>query len=230
MKKIKEVFGVIKKIYKNPRGKAFLFFGVYFFFFLFLIITIRIGVNHNSNIEDKIPDTDDIIVIDNYKFNYNIYIDNDNYNYVGEVSGKISLFNYKDNQYYKTDSLYYLKKGDSLEVVDDPYIYHELFNIENLNTLLKLSTKESTTNYEDGRVVYNYLLSTTTIVKYIEMMEVDLDDVPNMISITYRDNVLEEVNIDVSSYGKYRKMCKESVKLSAKFTDHDKVSIRDISY
>lgn len=241
MDKLKEVKEIFKKISKTPRGKAFLFFGVYFFFFLFLIIFFRTGtnINYSSNTGNDNNDSyNEITWVDNYKYNYKVVIDDKTYNYSGIRIDEFNFIQYNDKNYYCNNEKCLIEKDkvineededDDMEEVANPCIYSNILNISNFKKLLSLATKDSTTNYEDGRVAYNYLLSTSTIVKNIDKKDIDLDDIPNSIFIIYKDNIEEKLEIDLTSYGKYSKLCNNSFKIVVEFSNQGNNDLNDIS-
>ena len=237
MDKIKEYIKILKKTYKNPRGKAFLFFGVYFIFFLVLIIMFRVGNSTHKYIDN---DTNDnkyttITWLDNYKYNYKVIIDDKTYDYNGIRIDDVNVINY-DGKVYYCDDIECFINGEEVEEdvepemieVDNPCIHNNILKVNNLKKLLKVATKDSTTNYEDGRVAYNYLLATSTIVKNIDKKDVDLDDLPNSIFIVYKDNVQEKLEIDMTSYGKYKNLCSNSFKIIVEFKDQGNNNLNDI--
>ena len=229
MDKTKEFVKILKNIYKNPRGKAFLFFGVYFFFFLFLILAIRSN-NAAYNTTDNKTDYLEITWVDNYKYDYKVIIDNNTYNYSGIRYEEINKFTYNDTDYYCNDAKCYLDKGEEdPEEIANPCIHSNILNISNFKKLINSATKDSTTNYEDGKVGYKYLLSTSTIVKKIDKKDVDLDDLPNSIYIVYKDNVEESMEIDLTSYGKYKGICTNSLKIVVEFKEQGNIDLNSLS-
>lgn len=236
MNKIKEYIKILKKIYKNPRGKAFLFFGVYFIFFLILIIMFRVGNSTHTSIDKDKDSYSSITWVDNYKYNYKIIIDDKTYVYNGIRIDEENIIDFEGKMYYCDDKKC-LIEGEAVEEdvdpdmieIDNPCIHNDILKLSNFKKLLELATKDSTTNYEDGRVGYNYLLSTSTIVKSIDDKDVDLDDLPNSVFIVYKDNVQEKLEIDMTSYGKYKNLCSNSFKIIVEFEDQGNNSLSNIS-
>ena len=53
--------------------------------------------------------------------------------------------------------------------------------------------------------IYTYNISTTTLIKILELVNVDLDDLPNVITITTdKDNNVIQIDYDLSEYSKYK--------------------------
>lgn len=219
-KKISKL-AVVKEIMKNPRGKALVFFGFYFIFFLMIALISRLGNNNRVSP----PDFDrnmglsiDMIEKHNYDFTYSITIDNNTIIYSGSRDMLEELFNYNDTinnvNYYRSENAYYMKLNDSWIKAEDPYLYKLFLSSEIYSKLKNSFTYVSKTSYQDGRESYNYQISTTSIVKNLENIDIDLDDLANefIVSSDSSGNI-NKIEMNLSSYGIFKGICSREFKV-----------------
>ena len=98
-----------------------------------------------------------------------------------------------------------------------------LISFHNLNDLLKKSYFNSKTEYDNGRIVLNYLLSSNTIINYFEGLDSDYDEIPNTYSIDVNGedgSIYLELGLD--SYCKLKNLCTNSMKIKLQYSDFSK--------
>ncbi len=202
----------ISEFLKTPRGKAVAFFGFYFIFFLGIMVLARTGNNH-SNINNQYNNNKpynisfDKILDSNYHFKYEISFDQNSFIYEGDRNGNKELFTLGVDKCYRNEEDY-LKNTNGLWLKsDNPYIMKEFLDIHKISSILNVSTYISKTDYESGMKVYNFQVTTNTLVKLFENVLIDLDDGPNEIIFkTDEDGNVNVIKFDLSSYCKYKNL------------------------
>lgn len=213
----KNIIGIIKS---NTKYRAILFFTFYFIFFCILISAIK------SNNSIKTTTNKYLFSIDNignkYHFKYTLDIDNNEVFYEGDVFNNSSKFtNVSSGELYKEQNNIFFKYDGSTWInIDSPYLmvnykYDVMFDkiINNATYISKIENADSTK-------IYNYQISTTTLYKLFDLNVIDLDDLPNSMTIyTNSNNELIKVKYDFSSYFKYKKKCLDSLFIEVEYSN-----------
>lgn len=233
MKKIKEVvkkiIETIKELKKTPKGRAILFFGFYFIFFLALAILARMSPRSNNYVDDNTNKRNDGLSVEkveaaNYKFNYIVEIDNETYEYVGERIEDKELFTFNGGEYYKANDEYYKKGLNSWVKVDEPYKYREFLDFKQINEIFAGATSVSKTEFDSGEISYLFKIASASISKSIDGTDIDIDDIPNELNFVSNDEgELYKIELDLSSYGKYKNICKEKFNIVLNYSDFGEV-------
>lgn len=226
---LKSFIELVKKLKKTERGKAILFLGFYFIFFLVLIIFIRISASNPKtpiDYELTAPETSfytyDKILDGNYDFTYTINIDNNVFVYSGEKFGDIELFSLNGVNYFYDGVDYYTLDSNNIWVeATNPYTYSDFINFTRLGEVIADATYISKTEFGDGSALFNYLVSSNSIVKVIEDVDTDIEEIPNSVVFTASgdDLHLEKIELDLSSYGKFKGVCIDSFKITLEYLD-----------
>lgn len=234
MKKIKEVvkkiIEIIKELKKTPKGRAILFFGFYFIFFLTLAILARMSPRSNNYVDDNSNKKNDGLSVEkvetaNYKFNYIVKIDNETYEYVGERIEDKELFTFNGGEYYKDNDEYYKKGLSSWVKVDSPYKYREFLDFKQINEIFAEATSVSKTEFDSGEISYLFKITSASISKSIDGTDIDIDDIPNELNfVSNNEGELYKIELDLSSYGKYKNICKEKFNIVLNYSDFGEVS------
>ena len=232
MKKSIEYF---QKIKDTPRGRAVLFFAFYFFFFLVLIIFIRSSNHQYFNNHEYEKGNDNYVSFDglkkkNYSFTYSIIVDGKEYLYSGKKHSNRELFTFNNHDYYSDSREYYVKDID-WKKSENPYVFFNFINEDNIITLAEASSYISKTTYESGKIVYSYLLSSNTINSLLTDVNSDFFEEPNKISISVdgTDN-LEEIHFYLDSYCVLNGLCQKSLDIKLSYSEFDKIEeISDIN-
>ncbi|MGI6329808.1 MAG: hypothetical protein ACOXZR_03025 [Bacilli bacterium] len=121
---------------QHPHSKEFLFFGFYLIFFGFLIFLGLKSGSSNIKKEEPVNKEDEIIIINNYEFLWEIrFKEEDNQNCFllegKRYQDKFLVYKYIDGiykgEYYLENDLLKIKKGDDFEEIDG-YLIKEDFN------------------------------------------------------------------------------------------------------
>lgn len=217
-KKSNESRDKVMAFLKTPRGKAVLFFGIYFIFFIGLAIFSRVAGTGNS-ITPQLsvsPYTYSLeqIANHNYHYQYQYLIDGSTITFEGDRNNNKSLFSDGVISYYQKDDLF-MKSQDGLWIkCDNPYIFPLLLDDSVLNTIISSATYVSKTELATGEEEINLQITTTTLVKILDGLDVDLDDPINTIQLK-KDSSGEvvEVRYDFTSYALYHGRCSSSFQL-----------------
>ena len=212
---MKQVINFIKELRKKPYGKAVIFFSVYFLLFLGLAIFSRVSPNNGRNTNKN--SNLNILVNKKYSFNYNVNVDDSIYSYDGSRNNTDLEFIYNGEKYSLISGKYY-KNGDNSTSVDNPMKFEKFFIEENITQIIQSSYLESQTTYGDGRVVFNYLISSNTINKLLEGKDTDFSEVPNKVTLTKINNSLEKIVYELDSYCKLNNLCNKGLKITISYS------------
>lgn len=229
--KFKEFIDLIKKLKKTPKGRAVLFFCFYFLFFLVIAVVARIGPRYTTSLEDYKGTglSDTALTAKNYKFDYTISIDGVNYNYSGVSDGTSQLFNYTgdgfSDAYYK-NSLDYFKNNAGLWIkTENPYLYEDFLDYSKISEIFVDASYISRTEFESGEAIYNFQISTTSIVDRLDKLDIDIDDVANDIKFsTNSEGQINKIELNLSSYFKYKNICNNTFLITLNYSDFGNVS------
>lgn len=227
-KKSNESRDKVMAFLKTPRGKAVLFFGIYFIFFIGLAIFSRVAGTGNS-ITPQLsvsPYTYSLeqIANHNYHYQYQYLIDGSTITFEGDRNNNKSLFSDGVISYYQKDDLF-MKCQDGLWIkCDNPYIFPLLLDDSVLNTIISSATYVSKTELATGEEEINLQITTTTLVKILDGLDVDLDDPVNTIQLK-KDSSGEvvEVRYDFTSYALYHGRCSSSFQLILSYSNFGNV-------
>ena len=227
-KKSNESRDKVMAFLKIPRGKAVLFFGIYFIFFIGLAIFSRVAGTGNS-ITPQLsvsPYTYSLeqIANHNYHYQYQYLIDGSTITFEGDRNNNKSLFSDGVISYYQKDDLF-MKSQDGLWIkCDNPYIFPLLLDDSVLNTIISSATYVSKTELATGEEEINLQITTTTLVKILDGLDVDLDDPINTIQLK-KDSSGEvvEVRYDFTSYALYHGRCSSSFQLILSYSNFGNV-------
>ena len=204
----------IKDLSKSKRGRAVLFFVFYFIFFFVLISLIR--SNYNTNRETIDNTTNNVsteykldgIINGNYHFVREENINGVVRNFTGDkADNRIEGIMTRDNTFYNYfiyDNINLIKISDKYEVTTDLYQFNNITDDNNISKFLKRATLISKTEYETGNISYNYEITTNTIDEILNGTNIDIDDIPNSITLeTNEDDEVVKIIYNLSSYSSY---------------------------
>lgn len=239
MKK-KENKKVINNLFKTERGRAILFFLFYFIFFLVLILMIRTNVSNTKKGNIK-EDTTTI------KANYDLTkISNGNYRFTreedrgsvkttftGETNGGRSFFLMTSdkgiNSYFSYNGIYLLKEHNSYKVAANPYLYARLNEYSVIKAILDNAHLKAKTTYENGNTVYQYEISSTSLLSIIDEKETDLDDQVNLVNLVINeDKDVIGISYQLDSYHTYIRNVPETLTIKIDYSDYGKVKELEI--
>lgn len=233
MKKFNKLISDLKS---TPRGKSVLFFSFYFIFFVALAIGARLvtpgepigkkiyenELNNSNNIDIK------QINGDNYQYKYKIQIDNAEALIEGKKDGYLELFNINNlesiTNYYKNNSLYYSYENGTWIPGNIPNNNLEIIN--NIDKILLKGTYIAKTEYESGKRVFRYEISSATLGEIVDNINLDIADIPNQIIVTSNDQKhVDNIQINLDSYCKVTSKCVNNMSLQLDFLDFDKQKV-----
>lgn len=223
---MKEKIKKLKEFAQDSKGKAILFFGFYFFFFIILIVITRFANTfHRTNPTDYEKGRSYSIEVDallqnNYHFSYTISQDDVKYEYVGDkCSSDQEMFSFLEDSYYHKGDAFY-QESRSWSECDNPYLYSEFLDISNVLSLFDLATYESKTNYESGKVNYNFLISSNTINQQLYQIDSDFFEEPNVMVISLgEDQMIQQIYLQLDSFCTMNQLCQRSLRITLQF-DH----------
>ena len=225
---------IIKELNSTPRGKAVLFFVGYAFFFVFLVIFVRFGArgNGSNRLEyDKVSHYNFSIrniTNENYQFRHSVLIDNESVVYEGNRYKDNDLFKVVKNtgsyDYYRNGVNYFVNNNGLWISTDSPYNYMNFFDIDSVMHLINKSTLMYKTDYESGKRVYSFNVSTTTIHDLLEGVNLDLADDPNEIIVTVDENrYAEKFEFKLNSYCKGLNICNEKMNIVLSYDKYGEI-------
>ncbi len=212
----------IKELTKDKNGKSILFFGIYFVFFILLFLLLKFGGNDSFLTQEyemgkKSQFSSSLLLNKNYYFDYKVTIDDNVYNYYGKRYQDNELFKYNNFDYYKTNTDFFVNNGTWIKC-DNPYVYYELINVDNMSNIILNSTFMNMENIDDDKILYNYLVSSNTINKLIYNLDTDYDEVPNSIEVILdKKNGACNVKFKFDSLCKLNNTCSNSLIIDASF-------------
>ena len=204
----------VKDLSKSKRGRAILFFAFYFIFFFVLISLIRSNYNTNRETTDNATNNVsteyklDGIINGNYHFIREENINGIVRNFTGDkadnrIEGIMTINNTFYN-YFIYDNINLIKTSDKYEVTTDLYQFNNITADNNISKFLKRATLISKTEYETGNISYDYEITTNTIDEILNGTNIDIDDIPNSITLeTNEDDEVVKIIYNLSSYSSY---------------------------
>ncbi len=216
-----------EKFRKSPQGKAILFFGFYLFFFVLIFIYAHTnrGTRSTAEYEKGNPYQFEIksILNENYHYMYTIIVDGEKFFYEGDRTGKREFFTYQDHEYYREDETYY-RKDEEWKEVENPYSYYSFLDPEVYFSLLDLATYDSKTVYENGKVNYNFLISTNTINQKIHEIDSDYLEEPNIVTLSANEEKeIDQITWNLDSYCLLNSFCEKSLKIKIQYNQFGEI-------
>lgn len=209
---------------KTSKGKAIIFFAVYFIFFIVIIFLARgqrgevIGTNYEPGLPYSLNMT--LLREGNYHFKYTYQLDQTVTSYEGDRNGDRQLFSDGSISYFANQNNY-LKQVDGLWVKNEiPYQMSNLLDVDTISNLIAAATYISKTQYEDGRVVVNFQITTNTLVKQLEGIDIDLDSFVNEIIVsTDTEKKVTQVKYQLTDYGQYKELVTTGATLTLDYSN-----------
>lgn len=216
----------IKKMKKDPKGKAILFFGFYFLFFLFIAVIARMGdrssIYRPTNNSSSFDFTFSNLESNNYKYNYTITVDDVKYEVIGQKYDNEELFTYLNKNYYVKDGQFFIEDEIWLKT-DNPIPFNNFIDVLNIEKLLKLASYESKTTYESGKVNYNYLISSNTINSLLFGIDSDFFEEPNKIIVSTMRYKIDQISYNLDSFCTLNKMCEKSLRIELSYENFGEI-------
>lgn len=230
--KFKSFIKFIKELRKTERGKAIVFLSFYLIFFLVLIVFIRISSSnfkaptYEFYSEESRMYTYDKILANNYSYTYTITIDNNIFVYNGKKYNNMESFVFNNINYLYDGANYYVVDENNIWImVDSPNMYSDFTNFTRLGEVIADATYISKTEFGDGKSIYNYLISSNSMIKVLEDVATDIEEVPNSVVFNASgDNLhIDSIELDLTSYGKYKGICFNNFKITISYSNFGEV-------
>ena len=234
---------VVKNLLKSERGRAILFFLFYFVFFLVIILMARTNLsNNNKNNTNTSSQSTTSIKADydlkeleegNYRFTREETRNSIKTIFTGEANGgRSSFLMTSDNgikNFFSYNDIYLEKENNSYKVSVNPYLYPRLNDYSTIKKILDTAHLKAKTTYENGNTIYQYEISSTSLLSIMDNKEVDLDDQVNLISLTTDENKnVVEIIYQLDSYHSYNYNVVEHLTIKVDYSDYGKVKELEI--
>ena len=224
---------LFNKLKSTPRGQALLFFGGYAIFFIFIMIIVRI-MGSGSTVGKTYDEAKGYgfsvvnITEDNYSFNHSVLLDGITSNYKGNrkdgeerlvLSNNLGTYDYygKGIDYFNNKSGLWIKS-------DTPYLFSEFFNIDNINYLINKAKLDYKTDYESGKKIYNFLITSTTIHNYFDGTDMDIADDPNEIVVHVDENdLVKKFEFKLNNYCKAINACISELNITLEYDEYGEI-------
>ncbi len=240
-KEKEETKKVVKNLLKSERGRAILFFLFYFVFFLVIILMARTNLSNNNKNNTKNESTTSIkadydlkkLEEGNYRFTREETRNGIKTVFTGEAnSGRSSFLMTNDTgikNFFSYNDIYLEKENNAYKVSVNPYLYPRLNDYSTIKKILDTAHLKSKTTYENGNTIYQYEISSTSLLSIIDNKEVDLDDLVNLISLTTDENKnIVEIIYQLDSYHSYSYNVVETLTIKVNYSDYGKVKELEI--
>lgn len=219
---MKNIIENIQELKKNPKGNAIIFFLFYFVFFVILFLVIKGTGNKNSLLQEYEKGNTSIfdnngILSNNYMFDYKIKLDGIVHDYYGKRKDTVETFKYNNIDYYKNDKDFFSNNGTWVKC-ETPYLFSEILDIGNMNTIMNNATYESKTEYDDGKIDYNFLISSNSLNKILYNKDTDFDEVPNKIVLSSdSDKIINKISLSLNSFCMLNNRCNSSLEIELNY-------------
>ena len=237
----KDTKKVVNNLLKSERGRAILFFLFYFVFFLVIILMARTNLSNNKKNNTKNKSTTSIkadydlkkLEEGNYRFTREETRNSIKTIFTGEANGGRSSFLMTNDtaikNFFSYNDIYLEKENNSYKVSVNPYLYPRLNDYSTIKKILDTAHLKSKTTYENGNTIYQYEISSTSLLSIMDNKEVDLDDQVNLISLTTDEskNVVEII-YQLDSYHSYSYNVVEHLTIKVDYSDYGKVKELEI--
>lgn len=219
---------LLKIIQESPKKKAIVFFSFYIIFFLIVLSILLFGKKDYTKAVDYEKGSATIysansLLKNNYAFIYTITIDDKVYQYNGKKSEDSELFKYLEKNYYRSGNDFYVF-NEVWTKCENPYVYLEFLDFNNINHLMNLATHLSKTSYDSGKVTYNFLLSTNTIQKELYGVVSDFLEEPNQLIVsTDEKQNINQITFLLDSYCILNNVCQNTLKIDIQYEQIGKI-------
>ena len=224
---------LIDKLKSTPRGQSLLFFGGYFFFFLFIIVAVRLmggGSTVGKEYDEAKGYSFSVVNITdaNYSFEHSVLLDGNNNGYKGTKKNSEERFVLSNNlgtyDYYRKGIDFFNNKSGLWIKSDNPYLFYNFFDIDKVMALIDKAKLDYKTDYESGKKIYNFVITSTTIHNYFEGIDLDIaDDLNEIIVHVDEHGLVEKIEFKLDSYCKAINMCFNELKITLQYDEYGKI-------
>ena len=212
---------------KTPKGKAVLFFAIYFIFFLFIGVVFK-SSGSTSLVDDNNSSFDfnlESITNNNYKFTFNILVDDKEIIYNGiRYDDREDVTKDSSIRYYREKDNFFIDSNGVWIKSENPYLYNEFYNSDNISSLLASASYVSKTEYDSGKVVYNFSISSASINKLFEENDLDVEEIPNELIVSVDEyGYVNKIKFNLASYCKVKNICVNNMVIDLFYDEYGKV-------
>lgn len=214
---------------KTPRGRAIMFFGIYFVFFAVILMLARgnRGDVIGTGYEPGRPYSFNMSLLQagNFHFKYTYQLDQTTLIYEGDRNVDRQVFSDGGRKFFANKDNY-LEQKDGLWVkVEKPYLLSEYLDVSTISKLILSSTYVSQTQFDDGRSVVNFQITTNTLVKELEGITIDIDSLVNEIIVsTDTERKVTQIKFLLTDYCQYKQLVTGNATLTLDYSNFGKVA------
>lgn len=205
---------------EEQNKKTALFFGFYFVFFAILFGVIIFGGDRNylnQEYEKGTPSHSAGLLENSYAYRYLVTVDDYTYDYSGERYGNVEKFIFNNQEYYHEGDQFLVNQSPWI-ACDNPYVLYEFLNADTFSDLIQKATYVAKTEYEDGNVVYHYLISTNELNDFFFQEKTEYENSSNSIDITLNaDGYISKVSFALDEYGSRRDISQTKLAIEMSF-------------
>lgn len=227
----------------NPELKQVFFFGFYIVFFVFIVILLRSSFttanskvtrsNSGYGTSFKLKELEN----ENYHFNYKITKNKEVTIYDGNKNKEMQEFiksGAPSTNYYSKEGKYYIRNINTLlyEESPNPMEFEKLLTLNNLKKFFIHGSYTARTEYiNDSGEDYIYEISTSTMLRNIDNIEVDVAGESNKVTVKLDKNgVLSEIEMNLTDYFHYFDQSINEYKLVISYSKFDEIDTINSEY
>jgi len=191
--------------------KTIVFFAFYVVFFVIVFCVIFLGGKKdylNQEYEEGNNLYEPGEISQNFVFDYKVNLNGVLHDYYGKRNGDVELFKYNNLDYYR-DGDEFLVDKDTWIKTDNPYVYYEFLDINNMALLVQDATNMSNEELDNGDIKINFLISSNTINKALYDKDTDYDEVPDSITfLVDSSGNVKKITYQLDHFCSHRDGCK----------------------
>lgn len=221
---MKNFFENIQKFMKsedNQTYKTIGFFAFYIFFFAILFSLIHFKGDRNYLLQEYEKGDSSVgsvgVLNKNYVYDFKITLDGVLHDYYGKRYEDKESFKYNNLDYYRDADEFFVNQ-DMWIKCENPYLFYEFLDYENLTKILEKATFVAKTEYENGKVVHHYIISSNDLAKLWTEEETDYGEDTDTIDIEVgEDNNITKIQYGLDHYCMHRELCSSSLSIDMSF-------------
>ena len=221
----------INEVGSTSKGKTIIFFFAFLLFLVFIAIFSRtVGTTNPEEYYNTVTNDSswEELLAANYGYKYTINIDG----VETIIEGKIKETNEKFTittgdevrEYFRSIDSFLINSDGNWIMCDNPNNFYKFTNIDYVDKIVKNSSFTNKTDYESGKVIYNFLISTNTINELLDGNVTDYDDIPSEVEVIFKaDNSIDHVNYKFSNYCRTIGLCNNNFDVKLEYNDIGKI-------
>ncbi len=221
----------MNEIGSTTKGKALLFFLAFILFLVFIGIFSRtVGTTNPEEYYNTVTNDSswDSLLDANYRYKYKINLDGVETTIEGKINESTEMFTIttgeESREYFRSLDNFLINTDGTWIKCDNPNSFYKFTNIDYVDKLVKNSSFSNKTDYESGKVIYNFLISSNTINELLDGNITDYDDIPSEVGVIFKtDNNIDHVNFKFSNYCHTIGSCTNNFDIKLEYYDIGKV-------